>query len=243
MNLFRVPVSQWIDDPAAQVMTAAENELQVVKITGKAEDYYLVPVGTRLTTSKRVVVVVPPGEFDEREFALKVSRLSQWGRKDILLVGLASDPLQDSLLRRRMITLTSYLRAPRIETGYSLLFKQNWLEALKDVLQADDRVICLENHYTSGRWLRDVSLAQHLASSLRIPVCVIQSLRLEIEEERHWAGMREFLVWISLLLTIILFLLFQIRIQQTVPGPLGAIFLVISIVIEVIAILRLSALG
>jgi hypothetical protein len=241
-NFFRIPVSRWNDEQAAQVMVGAENDLQVIKISGKPEDYYLVPDGKRLTASKRLVVLVPPGEFEEREFALKVGRIGQWGRKDILLVGLASEPIQDSRLRRRMATLASFLRTPHIETSYTLLYRENWLQALRELLNDDDRVICLENHNTTGRLFRQVSLAQTLASKLAIPVCVMQGLRFEVDEGSRWAAVREFLVWVSMLLTLVLFLLLQIRIQQVVPGTLGLMFELISIVIEVLIILRISAI-
>jgi hypothetical protein len=45
-----------------------------------------------------------------------------------------------------------------------------------------------------------------------------------------------------MLLTLVLFLLLQIRIQQVVPGTLGLMFELISIVIEVLIILRISAI-
>jgi hypothetical protein len=70
----------------------------------------------------------------------------------------------------------------------------------------------------------------------------MQGLRFEVDEGSRWAAVREFLVWVSMLLTLVLFLLLQIRIQQVVPGTLGLMFELISIVIEVLIILRISAI-
>jgi len=242
-NFLHVPVSSWKDELTAPVYPSAGPYAPADKFPGKFEDYYLLPAGKSLTVSRRLVVLVPTAAFDERELALKVGRLAQWGRKEILLVGLAGDPQGDSLLRRRMATVIAYLRGPRIEAHQSVIYHDNWLTALRDRLVEGDRLICLEDHFTPGRFLGNQRLAQRIASDLDVPVYVVRGIRLEVEEERRWAGVRNLLVWASVLLTLVFFLLFQIHIQQAVAGALGMVIEIFSVVIEVAVIMRISMLG
>lgn len=242
-NFLHVPVSSWKDELTAPVYPSAVPYAPADKPLGKFEDYYLLPAGKSLAVSRRLVVLTPAAAFEERELALKIGRLGQWGRKEILLVGLASDPQGDSLLRRRMATVIAYLRGPRIEARQSVIYRDNWLTALRDLLVEGDRLICLEDHFTPGRFWGNQRLAQRIAADLDIPVYVVRGIRLDAEEERRWAGVRNLLVWASVILTLVFFLLFQIHIQQTVAGALGMVFEILSVVVEVVVVMRISMLG
>lgn len=218
-------------------------DLSAVKASRKPEDYYLIPDGISLGQSRRLIVIVPPGGFDDRELALKVARLEAHSRKSVLLVGLAQDPIRDSLLEQRMQALKSDLSSTRIETSCTLLFYRSWKDALQEILEDGDRVVCLEDHFTTGRLLRNVRLAHALVSSMAIPVYVIQGIRLHPEQQLRLNGFIELLVWLSILLTIALFLLFQVRIQQTVPGMMGAVLGISSVIVEFMVILGINSLG
>lgn len=248
-HYLRIPVSRWNDDQASlknfqmPAATGALSDLAVVKASGKSEDYYLIPEGKPMPSARRLIVIVPPADFNNLEFALKVGRLSQWGKKEILFVALARDPEKDSLLRRRMTTLASYVRSPNIESSYKLLFVNNWPEALRDLLAVGDRVICLEDHLTTGRFFQNIPLSQQLITTLKIPVCVVQGIRLSPEGSWIDTGLREFLIWTGVILTLLAFLLVQARIQQAFPDTLGTIMEVASIVIEVLVLIRICSIG
>lgn len=203
----------------------------------------MIPDGKAMPAAGRLVVIIPPADFDSLELALKVSRLGRLGKKRILFLGLAEDPEKDSLLRRQMATLSSYVRGPMVESDYKLLFADHWVEALGKVLLDGDLLVCLEEHWTTGRFFRNIPLSNQLLASLDIPVCVIQGIQLSPQGDWLGQGFRNFLIWISLLLTLVTFLFVQVRIQQALPDALGTAVEVVSVGIEVWVLLRICSLG
>jgi hypothetical protein len=213
---FHIPVISWAETPVSPVET--------------------------LSTPHRLVVLIPNGEFNDQEFSLKIGKLGQQSRRNILFLGLASYPAQDSLLRRRMANLSAYTCSAAKESSYRLIYRADWLEALREVLQADDQVVCLEDHFIPGRFFRSVRLAQQIKGSLDTPVCMVKGIPIQTDRQQKWWRLREILAWISLLLTILLFLFIQIRLTQAYPGMLGTILGAISVVMEFGAVLFLNTL-
>jgi hypothetical protein len=220
MNIFRIPA---------------------VKTGSRPQNYPIAPAGSIAPTAQRLVVTVPNGEFSAQALARKLGMVGLSAKKKILFLGLASSPPMDSLLRRRMAALSAYTRSPNRETDYRLVFRANWLGALDEVLQDGDQVVCLENHFVAGRFFRNVRLAQLLTSSLRVPVCVVHGITLYPDRQARSEAVREFLVWVSNLLTIILFLIVQIRCTQAYPGGLGTILGTISMGVEMGVILLINS--
>jgi hypothetical protein len=215
--------------------------LSAVNLRLKPEHPSLITEEKMVPAARRLVVLIPNGEFSDPELARKIDALGRSGRISILYLGLASSPTNDSLLRQHMAALSAYTRSPNREIDYQLIYRPNWPEALRGILKDGDQIICLENHFVADRFSRHTRLAGLLTTSLKAPVFVIQGISLHRDLQAAHATLRELLIWAGNLLTLGSFLIIQIWCTQAYPGTAGTILGIISVVVELGVILLINA--
>lgn len=210
--------------------------------SGAEEDYVLVPEGTLFERARRLVVLVPDGEMDEREFAMRVGRLGKPGVWKTLFIALACDVERDSFLRRRLATLSAISGSRQSETSSKLVYQHYWLQALEEVLQTGDLVVCLETISVPNRLFSRTSLAEQIVSSLHHAVYVVRGI--PVKEAARWReGWRNMLVWLLAFLSMGIFFYLQVQIQESYVGGTAMLLQILSVLGELLILVILSSIG
>jgi hypothetical protein len=218
-----------VSPPAAAL--APENELLLVPETADR----LEP----LPQPRRLVVLVPDREFDEVRLGAVIHRLALHNQAQIHFIALASDPDMDSFLRRRLATLTSLVSDRLISTSARVSYTAAWEQAILEVWQEDDLVVCLEGQHVRGLLFGRRPLGLHLASTLSIPVLVLRGFRLGGEIAPR-GGLRELLFWAAALLVIVAFAGLQVFLGRLFAGPAATVMLSLSIPVELFVLSKLT---
>lgn len=247
-DAFRIPVSlgsRRVDghkDPDDTRPAELLPGLAVTGIPGTETDYLWFPEGATNHPFSRLVVMVPAGELDDEEFALRAGRLGKTMGLEVVFLALATGPDRDSTMRRRMANLNAYAGGRSIPTTTLWSAERNWLKALRKVQRAGDLVVCPEGHPAAGRPFRKQQLAHEIVLKLGAPVYVLRGIKVK-EEARQSRIWRSALIWAAALLTIGLFGYLQIRIQEELTGVPGTFLQILALGTELYVLLRLSTIG
>jgi hypothetical protein len=201
----------------------------------------LAPEAAEFPEPRRLIVLVPDREFDEVRLGAYIHNLALQSRAGILFLTLASSPQMDSFLRRRLATLASLVSDRLIPTSTRLAIRASWDQAVDEVWQAGDLVVCLEDQTAPGFPFRRRPLGAYLAGALSIPVLVLSSFRLGERIEPR-SGLREILFWGAALLVIAGFGGLQIFFGRTFEGTAGTVMLSLSVPVELYILSKLTFL-
>jgi hypothetical protein len=212
---------------------------QAKRASGLQQDYLLVPDSDSHPPLRRLVVVVPPGEFDEQKLGLRVGKLAFPGRLSILFLALATNPEVDCSLRRRLVTLTSLVKDSQIRISAKLTYHENWVQAVEEIRQEGDLLVCLERNQAATLFSPRTELAPYLVSALGIPAYVLTGIHIT-RGSTQWDKWRDLLVWVASIAVIVLFGLLQAFVERNLQGFVSTIILILSIIPEVLLLLKLN---
>jgi hypothetical protein len=215
---------------------------QQANTSKKPQDYLLVPDMKSYAPIRRMVVIVPAGELDERRLGLEIGKIALPGRMDIVFLALAFDPETDKALRRRLVSLTSFVEDRQIRASTRLAFRESWVQAVKEIWQEGDLLVCIQGHRTASSLLARTELGQHLVSALGVPVYVLTAVQLS-NEPIKWNHWREMLVWLSAIAVMVLFGFLQAFIVRNLQDSVSTSVLILSVVLEVLVLWKLNSLG
>ena len=208
---------------------------------GTPGDYLLVPENRSYPVTRRLVVLVPASSFDVARLGVTIGKIALPGKLSILFLALASDPELDSSIQRRLSTLAWLAKDRQVETSARLVYRENWIQALKEILREGDLVVCLGDRRTPAPFFPGKALAPRLVAVLRIPVYVLTGIYVDqgIGKRGRW---RNLLIWVSAIAVLILFGVFQVFIERNLGGFMSTLAISLSVILEVFIIFKLNFL-
>jgi hypothetical protein len=181
--------------------------------------------------ARRLLVLVPDPEADTANAAPRVWDLANSLGSSVQFIGLCRDEVQESSLRRKLITLAALMETSNILVESKIEFGNNWLDAVKNNWQAGDAIVCFAGQ-PSGQAHKP--LGQLLESNLNAPVYVLDGLYPADLSRPNW--LNTVLVWTGSIGIIAGFFGLQAKLIQ-MPGDWAhTVLLYLSIFVEVGAI-------
>jgi hypothetical protein len=182
-----------------------------------------------LTTAMRLVILVPPGDLDEAQFAYRLWHLAEPGAHRVLLLAVGIDPDERLVMERRLVTLYSLIHDRRVHVETHIETRSNWAKALRELKSPGDLFISLADH-TVNWYFRPRKLPSIL-EGLGLPVLALPDQLL--------SGSRAFAPKVNAILRVIislaiipLFSYLQIRIGQDIHGWVNVVLLLGTVIAE-----------
>ena len=202
------------------------------------EDRLVLPEGFTLAPIQRLVTLVPENDFDENKLSQRIWNLAALGTLSVSFVALYSVKVAEHFLRRRLATIAANTRDRSVRVNTKFVPGNNWIQAVKDILQPGDLVVCLEHHKITnwGVVRRPIDLV--ISSSLNIPVYIITGIRLD-PTSFVVSWVKEVAVWLVAIGIMGIFAWLQILIVQTIQGSESNILLMITVIFELLLIWKL----
>ena len=165
--------------------------------------------GGRLVSAKRLIVLVPNWEVDEVEIARQVWELAVPLSLAVLFLGLCQDLTEELSMHRRLATLASLTRDPRLSVETRLEIGRNWLRKLKAIYAPGDVVVC---HAEQRTGLRRIPLHEALAKS-DVPVWTLAGNDPSMKPSA-FTTIKEIIFWLVSIVIIVIFFWIQVSIVR-----------------------------
>jgi hypothetical protein len=181
---------------------------------------------------KRLVVLVPDQVIGEGRLAKRIWLLASARRLDILLVTKVSDSTYEMAARRQLASLASSLYDAWFKVDVKVVYQDSWVDALHEVIQLGDMIVCHSEQISPYGKLRDRSLKLVLAEEFSNPVFLLSGFS---EQEKPLSIIRwpkQAIAWGGFLLILVVFSLIEFRIDQLVTGTLGQLLLIVILIVE-----------
>ena len=228
------------DKPKQQdivVRNEAENMAESLMATGRSDAAaqvesseiggLLVIQHLNVAAARRLVVLVPNLDVDEMAFAHAIWNLAFPPGLAVFLLGLCPNPNEEPRARRRLVTIASLIREPRISVEIQLDFGRNWVSTLKSVLDSGDIVICPSDQQVGiFREPLELSLAK-----LGHPIITLPGL-YPLTRKLIPDFVRESIFWVVSLAVLFVFFWLQIRILRISEEWAKDTLLSLSVLIE-----------
>jgi len=174
----------------------------------------------------RLVVLVPNADLDYAAATRRVWELAgEWGAH-ILFIGLCNDTLEESSLRRHLVTMTAMVQDGRASAEAKIETGSNWVAVAKRNYQMGDLIVCFEEQHAG---LQQKPLTQILQSNLNIPVYLLAGL---YSQKPKLAWFANVIAWSGFIGIILGFSVLQVRIIQLPSDWFQNVALILSIIPE-----------
>lgn len=179
-----------------------------------------------LGLTRRLIVLVP-ADADYTDAARRVWELANTSECRVLFLGLCEDAVQESGLRRQLVTMSAMLQNGNVDAEVCVEIGTNWLNVVRSTLADGDMIVCLGEQHTG---LLQRPLRKILESSLRAPVYVIPSL----SAGKRWRPnqLSQAAVWTGSLGIIAGFALLQIRITSLPEDWVQTTLMILTVLVE-----------
>ena len=204
-----------------------------------AGDRLIVPDRIPITPTRRLVVLVPDGEFDEKALAKRIWELASRSDVNVLYLSLLPGPNDLARTRRRLTDLASMTNYGHVKASIKVKVGRNWAQAVAEILAAGDLLVCMAKHRVAYRVLGRKALGELLSSSFDAPVYLLAGSFTGASRERQKL-VKEVLAWLLFFSVIAAFAGIQIWIDQEYREPLSTILLCISVVFELSLVLGVN---
>jgi hypothetical protein len=178
-----------------------------------------------LESTGRLVVLVP-AQIDFNVATQRIWALAQTSGMQIQLLGLSKDALEESRLRRELITMASLLRNGKICAEAQVVIGTNWVEALKPTYKTGDMIVCFAEQRTG---LLQKPLNQILESSFNATVYILAGLAAPNHKSNRLARVS---TWVGVVGIIAGFGILQTKIVQLPAGWFQNTLLILSLILE-----------
>jgi hypothetical protein len=178
-----------------------------------------------LESANRLVVLVPM-DIDYSAATRRIWELANATGMNIHLLGLCKDALEESGLRRELITMASLLQDGKIAAEAKVESGTNWLDVVRTNYKADDMLVCFAEQRTG---LLRRPLRRILESNFKATVYIISDLTPQKSKPDR---LLQISAWLGSMAIIIGFGVLQARVVQLPEGWLQSVLLILSIIPE-----------
>jgi hypothetical protein len=203
------------------------------------QDVLIIQDKLPLKPTRRLVVLVPPGEVDETALARRVWQLAASSGLDILYLALSWDDAQTPYQRRRLAGMAALTCGQDVRAHACVSAEKDWRQALKRTLQAGDLLVCLASHKVPKYLVWRTPLGKQLARTAGVPVYLFEGFKIGPTLQVRQA-LREALAWIISIFLMAAFFGVQAGIDRFAAEPLSTIGLFLTVVVEVYLLFKVN---
>ena len=186
---------------------------------------------------RRLVALVSNSEMDASAVARRILEIADAFRCPILFLGLCSDKLQESSLRRQLVTLSAMVRDEALAFETRIEIGKDWMKLIRANSRKGDVFICFSRQ-TAG--LRGSMYHSLLQSDFASTVYVLDDAIPTEQERAPWLSSA--LAWTGSIFIILGFLWLQINALPLPNHAVSALTLMLSIPVEIWLILVWNSL-
>lgn len=235
-----VPVDPRIDDATSEDHSGERTNYPYAEYEKfrRPGTLLLLPEKKPTSAVKRYVILVPVESFPVADFLFQVYQYTPPGMT-LLFVMRFSDPDQEMVARRQLILMENMARSPRLQVHSLIVFKEPWIKIIKGIRREGDLLICLEDHQDQQFLVRRIPLGRKIFLTFQVPVLIHRGIHLW-ERSPFQKTIREIAAWFSFIVTIGLFTVLQVKVDQSLTGWLGRLFLCLTLVVEFFLIWKIN---
>jgi hypothetical protein len=182
----------------------------------------------RLVSVRRLIVLVPNWDVDEVELARQVWELAVPLRLAVLFLGLCQDLTEELSMHRRLATLASLTRDPRLSVETRLEIGRNLPRKLKAIYTPGDVVVC-HAEQRAGLWR--IPLHEALAK-LEAPIWTLEGNDPSMKPSA-FTGIKEVIFWLISIAIMVVFFWIQVSIVRMSKDWAHSALLYFSVLSEI----------
>lgn len=196
----------------------------------RPDNLLMLPGSFQSKVVRRFVVLVPTESFSTVDYSYEIGRYIL-PDTSLMFMARVTKLDQELIVRRELILLEIMFRSRHPKVQSRLVTNLAWKDALKEIWQEGDLIICLEDHKVQHFLVWSISLGKKIFSELRVPVLLYQDIHVWGRTPFQKAA-RELAAWALVIGTILLFTMFLIQIDRSITGWMGRVFICLTVIVE-----------
>lgn len=194
------------------------------------EDGLCIP-DANVLPARRLIVLVPIEDVDAFHLSRRVWQLAACSGLSVLYLALPLDEHPAVSLHRRLAELAALTSDKSVQARWMVGGAKSWRQALENVLQPGDLLVCLAGQRSAGWINRHLLLGEQMAKLLSLPVYLLGDVPLAVKQPPEWK--KELLGWVTSIALIAGFFVLQVNIDRTALRPVSTLILCLSVVVEI----------
>jgi hypothetical protein len=207
-------------------------EISELTATGLDGDVILVPDDLLIAPIRRLVILIPSGEIDERSLARRVYRLASASHNNVLYLAMDPENERSPFQRRQLASLASLTSGKDLYIEAKLCVEKTWFQALDKILSPGDLLVCLAEHPIFDYFFLRRRLGERLAGHVSVPVYLLNGLKVGRSPHTQQTII-EIEAWFAFLVLIVSFFVLQVGIQRSTNNPATTYLLCMTVLLEV----------
>lgn len=184
-------------------------------------------VNTNLEAARRLIVLVP-ADTNYATVTQRVWELANTLACHVLLLSLCPDPVQESSLRRQLVTMSAMVQDGKVCAEARVESGPSWVNAVKSNVRDGDMIVCFAEQRAG---LLHRPLSQILQANLETPVYILSGLSPQKFSRPTWLS--QTLGWIGSIGIIAGAFLLQIQILSLSENWAQTTLLILSMLGEI----------
>ncbi len=180
-----------------------------------------------LANTRRIIVIIA-GADEENELVFRILSVAKPLGLAVLLLGICPGPLEESELRRSLITMAAFLRDAGLSTEIRIEYERGWVEKMKAIQRPGDMLACYERQ---NAWPQLRPLSQVLTSASDAPLYIFT--KLHASRPTRLGFLSQAVSWVGSVAIIAGFFWLQIKVSQSAAGWVTSSLLIVSVLTEV----------
>lgn len=203
------------------------------------KDTILIPDRIPVTPTRRLVVLVPPGEVDERTLVRRIWQLAANSSLSVLYLAIEPDDLYLASQRRRLSGMASLTSSPEVRARASVSPEKSWPRALESTLHPGDLLVCLAGHTIRGHFVRRRKLGEILVERVAVPVYLIGDLKIGLSPMQQ-QRIKSIQAWTASFTLIVAFFGLQVELNRSISGTMSTFLLCLSVLAELYILWKIN---
>ncbi len=186
--------------------------------------------------SKQLIVVINEDLANNSKLAQAIHWMGTNDNCSILYL-VPVERLENMLtVSRNMATMKAVTSANRLQVSAKTVLSEDWLKTLKKVVGPDDIIVCQEEQTVLNGRFKPEALGDYLSEKFNNPVQTMSGYYHPVQTmAKKW--MHELIGLMGLLVILSVFTWLQIKVDEALVDPYGSIFIMITFMIEMGAII------
>jgi hypothetical protein len=175
----------------------------------------MMKMAENLTTSGKLLVLVPEDELDETRYARKARALAEAQKLNIRFIGLIQSQEMESQMRRKLVTLSGIAGSESVAADFMEIDSSSWVEIIRKESNSQDFILCPEE-FNADSFLNNENcdLRVEMAGKIYLAPGMMPSER----QERLERATRNVLNWIGILAIITVGFLLEVNFDRQTVG-------------------------
>ena len=177
---------------------------------------------------RRLIVLFPASEIETPDLEHRIWELARSSHLNVLFLSLADDFEEETLLRRKLVTMAAMIKDPNVATDILIEHGSDWVGLVSKVWAKGDMVACYAGQRVG---LMRKSLDQILKSNLETTVYILSNYQQDKNLSSKFLS--QLLFWLGSVVIIGSFLWGEVKIVQLPPDWTHTALIYVCIFVEV----------